>query len=175
VEASSIRGDGGHHRAGDARTEVEALTGRSSVQHNGRKANRRGHASNRVVRRAVWTLILGPLTTPINRPPGDSPRGEPSAFITICRIANTFVFLAPSSFDNLPSHLSRVQGHVAIGYLIPAFGTHRVLSPKTNLTMPPRRVSQCLHPDEGLPQTSDQNQPHSNNHSLKPTPPSPKL
>jgi hypothetical protein len=25
--------------------------------------------------------------------------------------------------------------------------------------MPPRRVSQRLHPDEGLPQTSDQNQP----------------
>jgi hypothetical protein len=25
--------------------------------------------------------------------------------------------------------------------------------------MPPRRVSQRLHPDEGLPQTSDKNQP----------------
>jgi hypothetical protein len=25
--------------------------------------------------------------------------------------------------------------------------------------MPPRKVSQRLHPDEGLPQTSDQNQP----------------
>jgi hypothetical protein len=27
------------------------------------------------------------------------------------------------------------------------------------MMMPPRRVSQRLHPDEGLPQTSDQNQP----------------
>jgi hypothetical protein len=26
--------------------------------------------------------------------------------------------------------------------------------------MPPRRTSQRLHPDEGLPQTSDQNQTH---------------
>jgi hypothetical protein len=25
--------------------------------------------------------------------------------------------------------------------------------------MPPRRISQCLHPNEGLPQASDQNQP----------------
>jgi hypothetical protein len=25
--------------------------------------------------------------------------------------------------------------------------------------MPPRRISQCLHPDKGLPQTPDQNQP----------------
>jgi hypothetical protein len=69
------------------------------------------------------------------------------------------VFLAPSSFDNLPSHLPRVWGQVALSYLIPTFGTHRVLSPKTTLTMPPRRVSQYLHPDEGLPQTSNQNQP----------------
>jgi hypothetical protein len=35
---------------------------------------------------------------------------------------------------------------------------HRVLSTNIILTMPPRRVNQRLHPDEGLPQTSDQNQ-----------------
>jgi hypothetical protein len=43
--------------------------------------------------------------------------------------------------------------------LIPTFGTHRARSSKTILTMPPRRVSQCLHLDEGLLQTFDQNQP----------------
>jgi hypothetical protein len=42
--------------------------------------------------------------------------------------------------------------------LISIFGVQRVLSPKTTLTIPPKRVSQRLHPDEGLPQTSDQNQ-----------------
>jgi hypothetical protein len=53
----------------------------------------------------------------------------------------------------------RVQGQAVFGYLIPIFGAHRGLSLKTTLTLPPRRVSQCLHPDEGLPQISDQNQP----------------
>jgi hypothetical protein len=45
VEAIGIRGDEGHHRAGDVRTEAEAMTGRSLTQRNGQKANRRGHAS----------------------------------------------------------------------------------------------------------------------------------
>jgi hypothetical protein len=42
--------------------------------------------------------------------------------------------------------------------LITTFDVHHVLSLKTTLTMPSRRVSQCLHPEEGLPQTSNQNQ-----------------
>jgi hypothetical protein len=42
--------------------------------------------------------------------------------------------------------------------LIPIFDAYRVLSLKTTLMMPLRRVSQRLHPDEGLPQTSDQDQ-----------------
>jgi hypothetical protein len=45
------------------------------------------------------------------------------------------------------------------GFLIPTFGAHRGQSLKTALAMPPRRVSQRLHPDEGLLQTFDQNQP----------------
>jgi hypothetical protein len=45
VEAIGICGDGGHHRAGDVRTEAEAMTGRSLMQRNGQKANRRGHTS----------------------------------------------------------------------------------------------------------------------------------
>jgi hypothetical protein len=49
---------------------------------------------------------------------------------------------------------------VALGYLIPIFGAHRVESLKVTLTMPPGRTSQCLHPDEGSTQTSDQNQTH---------------
>jgi hypothetical protein len=69
------------------------------------------------------------------------------------------VFLVPPSLVNLPLHLSCVRGQVALGYLIPTFAAHRVLSSKTTPTMPSRRVSQRLHPDEGLPQTSDKNQP----------------
>jgi hypothetical protein len=38
-----------------------------------------------------------------------------------------------------------------------AFGAHRVLSLKKTLTMPPRRMSQRLHPDEGQPQESTNN------------------
>jgi hypothetical protein len=53
----------------------------------------------------------------------------------------------------------RVWDQAAFGYLAPTFGAHRVLSSETTLTMPPRRVSQRLYPDEGLLQTSDQNQP----------------
>jgi hypothetical protein len=53
----------------------------------------------------------------------------------------------------------RVQDQTAFGYLIPTFGTHHVLSSKTTLMMLPRKVSQRLHLDEGLLQTSDQNQP----------------
>jgi hypothetical protein len=36
----------------------------------------------------------------------------------------------------------------------PTFGAHRVLSSKTTLMMPPRRMSQCLHLDEGPPEES---------------------
>jgi hypothetical protein len=45
-------------------------------------------------------------------------------------------------------------------YLIPTFVAHRVLCLKTTMTMPPRRTSQRLHPNEGSTQTSDQNQTH---------------
>jgi hypothetical protein len=31
---------------------------------------------NRAVRGAVWTMLPDPLTTPINKPPGDSPKGR---------------------------------------------------------------------------------------------------
>jgi hypothetical protein len=48
-------------------------------------------------------------------------------------------------------------GPIALGYLVPTFGFHRVLSSKMTLTMPSRRFSQRLHPDEDLPQTSTQN------------------
>jgi hypothetical protein len=44
-----------------------------------------------------------------------------------------------------------VRDQVALGYLIPTFGAHRGLSPKTTPVMPPRRQSQCLHPDKALP------------------------
>jgi hypothetical protein len=65
----------------------------------------------------------------------------------------------PPSFANPPSYFSHVQDRVAIIYLIPTFGGHHVLSPKTILTMPLRRISQHLHPDEGLPRASNKNQP----------------
>jgi hypothetical protein len=45
VEASGVRGDGGHRRASDARMEAEALTRQSSARRNGRKANWRGYMS----------------------------------------------------------------------------------------------------------------------------------
>jgi hypothetical protein len=53
----------------------------------------------------------------------------------------------------------RVRYSIALDYLIPTFGAHRVLSSKTTLIMSPRRVSQHLHPDEGLLETSPQNRP----------------
>jgi hypothetical protein len=53
-----------------------------------------------------------------------------------------------------------VRDRVALSYLIPIFGAHCVLSPKTTLMMLPRRTSQCLHPDEDSSQTSDQNKTH---------------
>jgi hypothetical protein len=55
------------------------------------------------------------------------------------------------------SHLC-IRDSIALGYLVPTFGAHHVLSSKTTLTMPPRRFSQRLHPDEDLHQTSTQNQ-----------------
>jgi hypothetical protein len=58
---------------------------------------------------------------------------------------------------NPPSCFPRVWDQVAFGYPIPRFGSHRVLSPKTTLTMPNKRSCQRLNPDEGLPQASDQN------------------
>jgi hypothetical protein len=69
-----------------------------------------------------------------------------SAFIITRRVTETFAFF-------------HVWNQAAFGSLIPIFGVHRVQSSKTTLTMLPRRVSQRLHPDEGLVQTSDQNQP----------------
>jgi hypothetical protein len=51
------------------------------------------------------------------------------------------------------------SGLYSFDYLVLIFYVHRVLSPKTILTMPPRRTSQLLYLDEGLPQTSVQNQP----------------
>jgi hypothetical protein len=47
VEASGVHGDGGHRRAGDSRAEAEASMGRSSVQHDGRKPDQKGHVSPR--------------------------------------------------------------------------------------------------------------------------------
>jgi hypothetical protein len=55
-------------------------------------------------------------------------------------------------------HFSHVRDQTTFGYLIQTFGAHRVQSSKTTLAMPPRRVSQHLNADEGLLQTSDQNQ-----------------
>jgi hypothetical protein len=69
--------------------------------------------------------------------------------------------LLPLTEFQLPTFVSqpRVWVLVAFDYLDPTFGTHRILGLKIALMMPPRRVNQCLHPDKGLPQTSDQNQP----------------
>jgi hypothetical protein len=53
----------------------------------------------------------------------------------------------------------RVRDQAAFDYLIPTFDTHRILSLKRTLTMPLRRVSQRLHPDEGLLQTFGLQQP----------------
>jgi hypothetical protein len=54
---------------------------------------------------------------------------------------------------------ARVRDQAAFSYLILIFGAHRVLSSKTTLMMPQRRVNQHLHPYEGLVETSDQNVP----------------
>jgi hypothetical protein len=107
----------------------------------------------------VQTLLSDPLTTPINRSLGDSPGAESSAFTTtIVYYRHLHNIHRPTHID-LPSHPSHVWDRVALGYLIPIFDAHRVLSSKTTLTMPSRIISQRLHPDEGLPQSSDQNHP----------------
>jgi hypothetical protein len=54
-------------------------------------------------------------------------------------------------------YFPHVRDLAALDYWIPTFGAHRVPSLKTTLKMPPR-TNQCLHPDEGTPQASDQNQ-----------------
>jgi hypothetical protein len=41
----------------------------------------------------------------------------------------------------------------------PTFGAHCVSSSKTTLSMPPKRMSQHLHPDEGPPRESTNNPP----------------
>jgi hypothetical protein len=46
-----------------------------------------------------------------------------------------------------------------LDYLVLIFGIHRVLRSKATLIIPPRQISQRLHPDEAQPQTSAQNQP----------------
>jgi hypothetical protein len=61
--------------------------------------------------------------------------------------------------SRLATHL-HVQDLVSSGYLAPTFCAHRGLSSKTTLAMPPRRANQHLHLDEGLPQTTDQNNSH---------------
>jgi hypothetical protein len=60
-------------------------------------------------------IITGPLTTPINRPPGDSLREESSAFTIAHRVTDTFAFF-------------HIWNQVAFGSLIPIFGTHCVRS-----------------------------------------------
>jgi hypothetical protein len=73
--------------------------------------------------------------------------------------------LRPSNSYSTHAHVltfafyPHVRDQAASGPLIPTFGAHRGLSPKTTPIMSPRRQSQHLHPDEGLPQTSAQNQP----------------
>jgi hypothetical protein len=88
-----------------------------------------------------------PLTTPINGPPWRFHQGRNQAH------------LLPPIELLIPPHFSHVQDQAAFVYLIPTFGAHHVRSLKTTLTMRMRRVSQHLHPNEGLLQTSDQNQP----------------
>jgi hypothetical protein len=85
----------------------------------------------------------------INGTPGEQLLPE---LLLSCALSNPR-FSIPISFLYL-----HVSGSIASGYLVPTFGVHRVLSPKTTLTMPPRRSSQRLHVDDGLPQTFDQNQ-----------------
>jgi hypothetical protein len=45
TEASGIRGDGGHRRAGGSRMEAEASTSQRSGKHDGRRPDRKGHVS----------------------------------------------------------------------------------------------------------------------------------
>jgi hypothetical protein len=78
--------------------------------------------------------------------------------------------LLPSTERLIPSCFSHVQDQATFGYLIPIFGVHLVLSLKTILMMPPRTISQYLHPDEGLLETSDQNQPPLQHPSTKALP-----
>jgi hypothetical protein len=71
-----------------------------------------------------------------------------------------------------PSHLCLIHsclGLIAFGYVVPTFGAYRVLSPKTTLVMPTRRASQHLHPDEGLPQITDQILSHQPSTQVLPT------
>jgi hypothetical protein len=100
----------------------------------------------------VQTLLPDPVTTPINRPLGIPPGYKVSAFITsfvapLRPTCSPFSHVHTPTFALFPS----VQDQVTIGYLIPKFGAHRGISSKTTPIMPPRRHSQCLHPDEGLP------------------------
>jgi hypothetical protein len=47
----------------------------------------------------------------------------------------------------------------SLSYLVPTFGAHHVLSSRMTPIMPPWWTSNRLHPDECLPQASDQNHP----------------
>jgi hypothetical protein len=83
---------------------------------------------------------------------------------------------SPGHLHFIPCCHLRVRDLITLGYLVPTFGAHHILSSKTTLIMPPRRVSQCLHPDECLPQASTQNNspihPNPLHHHRRPRAPS---
>jgi hypothetical protein len=82
-------------------------------------------------------------------------------------IVHIYCHCSPSSTS---THHLRVRDSIALGYLVPTFGSHRILSSKMTSIMPPRRVSQSLHPDESLPQDSTINPPlHQPSTQIHPT------
>jgi hypothetical protein len=79
-----------------------------------------------------------------------TPRGQSLLAITVfSRASRTFASHHPPSC----SGINRPR------LITPTFGSHHVLSSRTTLVMPPRRMSQCLHPNEGPPKESTNSPP----------------
>jgi hypothetical protein len=72
----------------------------------------------------IQTLLPDTLTTPINRPLGDSPRGS-STFTTIVVFHRHLHGSLHPVRINLPLHPSHVRDRVDLGSLILIFGAHR--------------------------------------------------
>jgi hypothetical protein len=84
--------------------------------------------------------------------------------------------LSSRAFISTFTPFPRVWDQIAFSHLIPTFGTHRVLSMKITWTMPPRRTSQRLHPNEALRQNLAENHqtiPHPSTQTLSTIPKGP--